>query len=69
MKPLAEAWRRRRSLAKARELDWKFIDQSLQAPRPQRDCERQESLGICTGLECLVYEECNFNIKKPRTLL
>ena len=57
--------KRRRSQMKAKSLDWSVIDGSLRSPRPQRDCERQESLGICTGLDCLVYESCNFNIKKP----
>lgn len=45
-------------------LDWKLIDNSLKAERPRRDCEREESLGVCTGRECLVYDTCDFNIKK-----
>jgi hypothetical protein len=62
---LGKQWRRERSLKKAEKLDWSIIDNSLSRDRVQRDCERQETLGICTGRECLVYEGCNFNIKKP----
>jgi hypothetical protein len=45
-------------------LDWKLIDNSFKSDRPRRDCEREESLGVCTGRECLVYDTCDFNIKK-----
>jgi len=56
--------RRRRALSKAERLDWALIDNTVNAVRLRRDCERQESLGICTGRECLVYDSCDFNIKK-----
>ncbi|HXB96597.1 MAG TPA: hypothetical protein VNZ54_01000 [bacterium] len=62
---LAARWKRRRTKARALALDWSVIDNSLAEPRPRRDCERQETLGICTGRECLVYDSCNFNIKRP----
>jgi hypothetical protein len=61
----AAAWKKRRVRARALALDWSVIDNSLAEPRPRRDCERQETLGVCTGRECLVYDECNFNIKRP----
>jgi hypothetical protein len=57
--------KRRRSLELASKLDWSVIDNSLARERVQRDCERPETLGVCTGMECLVYKTCNFNIKKP----
>ncbi len=57
--------RRKRALDRAVDLDWKVIDQTLNRERTQRDCERPETLGICTGRDCLVYDQCNFNIKKP----
>lgn len=67
--PWIERLRRGRRKAgafkRAAELDWSVIDQSLQRERTQRDCERPETLGICTGRDCLVYEKCDFNIKKP----
>lgn len=60
------ARRKRRGLgARAAKLDWTVIDNSMAAGRAKRDCERPETLGVCTGLECLVYKTCNFNIKKP----
>lgn len=60
------AWRRRKkSLKKAEKLDWAFIENTLSRERIQRDCERPETLGVCTGRDCLVYEQCDFNIKKP----
>jgi hypothetical protein len=59
-----EGRRRQRSVKKAEKLDWALIDNTLNAVRPRRDCERQESLGICTGKDCLVYDTCDFNIKK-----
>lgn len=62
---LQRRWRRQRAERRAAELDWKIIDQSLAEERPKRDCERPETLGVCTGRECLVYDACNFNIKKP----
>jgi hypothetical protein len=58
-------WRRARAERKAATLDWKIIDQSLAQDRLRRDCERPETLGVCTGRECLVYDSCAFNIKKP----
>jgi hypothetical protein len=61
----AARWKRRQSRARVLALDWSVIDNSLAEPRPRRDCERQETLGICTGRECLVYDSCNFNIKRP----
>ncbi len=57
--------KRRRSLARASKLDWSVIDNSLASGRPKADCERPETLGVCTGQECMVYKTCNFNIKKP----
>jgi hypothetical protein len=62
---LAEAWRKRKTQRRMARLDWAVIDNSMAAPRPRQDCERPETLGICTGLECMVYKTCNFNIKKP----
>ena len=56
--------KRENALKKDDKLDWAYIDNTLNSDRPRRDCERQESLGICTGKECLVYESCDFNIKK-----
>jgi hypothetical protein len=61
----AARWKRRRTRARTLALDWSVIDNSLAEPRPRRDCERPETLGVCTGRECLVYEGCNFNIKRP----
>ena len=58
-------WRRVTAEKRAMALDWKIIDQSLSNDRLQRDCERPVTLGVCTGRECLVYDTCNFNIKKP----
>ncbi|MGH7441610.1 MAG: hypothetical protein ACREKE_02935 [bacterium] len=55
---------RKNALKRAKHLDWSVIDNSMSG-RPKRDCERPETLGICTGLECLVYKTCDFNIKKP----
>jgi len=55
---------RKKAMKKAEKLDWELIDNTVNSVRPRRDCERQESLGICTGKECLVYESCDFNIKK-----
>jgi hypothetical protein len=69
LRPLGEGFRasrKRRSLReRAVKLDWSVIDNSMAAGRIKRDCERPETLGVCTGLECLVYKTCNFNIKKP----
>ena len=62
---LTLGWRRRRQARRVLKLDWSVIDNSLAAYRTKRDCERPETLGICTGMECLVYKTCNFNIKKP----
>ncbi|HXC62857.1 MAG TPA: hypothetical protein VNZ67_00800 [bacterium] len=62
---LAATWKKRRVRSRTLALDWSVIDNSLAEPRPRRDCERQETLGICTGRECLVYDQCNFNIKRP----
>jgi hypothetical protein len=58
-------WKRRRVRQKVVELDWKIIDNSLAQDRLVQDCERPETLGVCTGRECLVYDSCQFNIKKP----
>lgn len=62
---LARWWKKRRTVQKVAELDWKIIDNSLAQDRPVQDCERPETLGVCTGRECLVYDSCRFNIKKP----
>jgi hypothetical protein len=69
---LKAAWSARRARAqrgrtekKMQALDWKLIDNSLTSPRPKQDCERPETLGVCTGLDCMVYRTCNFNIKRP----
>jgi hypothetical protein len=64
-KALGRRWRRSRAEKKAAQLDWKIIDQSIANDRLRRDCERPETLGVCTGRECLVYDSCAFNIKKP----
>ena len=53
-----------KALKKADKLDWTLIDNTMNSERLRRDCERQESLGICTGRDCLVYDSCDFNIKK-----
>jgi len=57
--------KRRQTRRRTAALDWSIIEGSLSADRPKRDCERPETLGLCTGLDCLVYKTCNFNIKKP----
>ena len=62
---MRRSWRKQRAEKRAAQLDWRIIDQSMAEERPKRDCERPETLGICTGRECLVYDTCNFNIKKP----
>ena len=62
---LLSRWKKSRALKKAAELDWKVIGSFQEKGSSQRDCERPESRGICTGLECYEYERCNFNIKKP----
>jgi hypothetical protein len=62
---LSRRWSRVRAQKKALELDWKIIEQSAANPRPQPDCERPQTLGVCTGRECLLYDTCTFNIKKP----
>ncbi len=64
------AWRRRparpaSALRRAAKLDWTIIDNSMAQDRERRDCERPETLGVCTGLECLVYKTCRYNLKKP----
>lgn len=59
-----ERWRLRRAKKRALELDWTLIDNTIQRDRLQRDCERPETLGVCTGRECLVYDSCDFNIKR-----
>lgn len=59
------SWRKAKAERRAARLDWKIIDQSMAYERPKRDCERPETLGFCTGRDCLVYEGCDFNIKKP----
>jgi hypothetical protein len=61
---LLAAWKRQKALKKAVKLDWSLIDSTVNSDRIRRDCERQESLGICTGRECQVYDSCDFNIKK-----
>jgi hypothetical protein len=62
--PLVQYLSKRLHKRRLEKLDWKIIDNSVNTPRRQRDCERRESLGICTGLECYEYQECHFNIKK-----
>jgi len=64
---LKKRWARapRSSREKAESLGWKLIDSSSQAVRPKPDCERPETLGVCTGRECLLYDSCHFAIKKP----
>ena len=58
-------WRHRQgALRRSKALDWTVIDSSLKEPRAKRDCERPETLGVCTGRECLVYDLCNYNIKR-----
>lgn len=57
-------WRRRRTQARVLALDWSVIEGSLAQTRAKPDCERPETLGQCTGRECLVYDSCNFNIKR-----
>jgi hypothetical protein len=58
------ARRQSSALKKAEKLDWSVIDNTVNRDRIKRDCERPETLGICTGRDCLVYETCDFNIKK-----
>jgi hypothetical protein len=62
---LARWWKRRRTQQKVVQLDWKIIDNSLAQDRLLQDCERPETLGVCTGRECMVYDSCQFNLKKP----
>ena len=62
---LRRSWKRSSAERRAAKLDWKIIDGSLNDDRVRRDCERPGTLGICTGRDCLVYDSCNFNIKKP----
>lgn len=62
--PWIASKRQKKTLKKGNTLDWSLIDNTINSDRLRRDCERQESLGICTGRECLVYESCDFNIKK-----
>jgi hypothetical protein len=57
-------WRLKQTKKQMSKMDWSLIDNTVNSDRLRRDCERQESLGICTGRECLVYESCDFNIKK-----
>ena len=63
------AWRARgrgrRTEKRMLALDWTLIDNSLASPRLKQDCERPETLGVCTGPDCMVYRTCNFNIKRP----
>jgi hypothetical protein len=63
------AWRARRRNRQVEKrmlaLDWKLIDNSVASARPKQDCERPETLGVCTGPDCMVYKTCNFNIKRP----
>lgn len=59
------ATKRAQSFDRAKELDWSIIDNSLARDRLKRDCERPETLGQCTGRDCMVYDTCDFNIKKP----
>jgi membrane protein implicated in regulation of membrane protease activity len=65
VKALRQGRRREQQLKKAEALDWSVIDNSMARDRVKRDCERPETLGQCTGRDCLVYETCDFNIKKP----
>ena len=64
LKPWFHGLRKKKALKAAEKLDWALIDNTMNSDRLRRDCERQESLGICTGRECMVYESCDFNIKK-----
>lgn len=64
LRGLAGAWKARLARRRARHLDWSIIETASRRPRPKPDCERPETLGQCTGRDCLVYETCNFNIKK-----
>jgi hypothetical protein len=61
---LLERLRQSRAQKRREKLDWTLIDNTMNSERLRRDCERQESLGICTGKDCQVYESCDFNIKK-----
>ena len=61
---LWQRWKRASALRQAKSLDWKIIEETVNSERLRRDCERPESLGVCTGLDCMVYQTCNFNIKK-----
>jgi hypothetical protein len=62
------AWRQRRQARRLRKamarLDWKVL-QGGAKPRQMRDCEKEGTLGVCTGLECYFWRGCNFNLKKP----
>ncbi len=69
--PVLRAWalwrggrRADKARARAADLDWSVIDNSVSG-RTRRDCERPETLGMCTGQDCLVYRSCDFAIKKP----
>jgi hypothetical protein len=65
VKALARRRRSRKTEERMLALDWKVIDNSVASTRLKQDCERPETLGVCTGLDCMVYRNCNFNIKRP----
>jgi len=62
---LARLRRTRKTEKRMMQLDWRLIDNSLASTRLKQDCERPETLGVCTGSDCMVYQTCNFNIKRP----
>ena len=61
------AWKQQRQAAARQKamarLDWKLIEGK--GLRQMRDCEKEGTLGVCTGLECYFWDSCEFNIKKP----
>jgi hypothetical protein len=57
-----QARKRRRAMAR---MDWRLVEGGQPGARQGRDCEKEATLGVCTGLECYFWDSCKFNIKKP----
>ncbi len=61
--PAWREWRQARARRKAMaRLDWKVLEGGAYR---MRDCEKEGTRGVCTGLECYFWDACNFNLKKP----
>lgn len=59
---LGQWWHRRQNRVAMNRLDWKVIEGG---GGRKRDCEKQHSMGVCSGLDCYFYQSCTLNIKKP----